>query len=200
MGRLKHIKEYFNNHAEKWDEEVTHDPDKLRLIIDALNIKKGSNVLDVGTGTGVMIPYLSDRVKKEGKVVAIDISEKMVAIAREKYEKLPPTIEFVVGDINKLEIEDKVDVILCYSCFPHFLDQEFTIKKLTHLLNRGGKLMIAHSQSRKKINDIHKDGERIVSDHRLPPMKHLTQMLREANLEIIKQRDDKNFFYIIGRN
>lgn len=41
-------------------------------------------ILDVGTGTGVMIP-LDKRYLKEGSVVAVDYSEKIIVITRLKY-------------------------------------------------------------------------------------------------------------------
>jgi ABC-type Mn2+/Zn2+ transport system permease subunit/ubiquinone/menaquinone biosynthesis C-methylase UbiE len=189
-GSIEKIKHYFNSKAENWDDEVNHDPDKLKEIIRVFDLEEGSKVLDVGTGTGVMIPYLLQEVKKNGKIVAIDVSEKMVAIAKERYDE-NHNIEFIVGDVNKLQLENEFDAILCYSCFPHFLDQDYTLEKLYEQLKEGGKLMIVHSQSRDFINNLHRNIKGIVSDDRLPPMEELRKMVKETKLEVLGTRNDE---------
>ncbi|WAM32458.1 class I SAM-dependent methyltransferase [Caldicellulosiruptor naganoensis] len=48
-------REYFNLLADKWDEIVWHDPQKINQIMQLISLKKGEKVLDVGTGTGVFL-------------------------------------------------------------------------------------------------------------------------------------------------
>jgi len=198
-GSFEKIKNYFNEKADTWDEDVSHDPNKLSEILNVLKIEEGSKVLDVGTGTGVMVPYLFNEVKESGEIVAIDVSEKMISIAKDKYQDKYPNLEFIVDNVNKFEPENKFDIILCYSCFPHFLDQEHTMGKLNNKLKKGGKLMIVHSKSRDFINNLHKNIDGIVSDDRLPPMSILETMVEKLGLEILNMRDDEEMFYIIGR-
>ena len=57
------IKTYFSRMAAVWDETVAEkDGVKLELMVERLNIKPGSKMLDVGTGTGVFIPFLLGRL------------------------------------------------------------------------------------------------------------------------------------------
>jgi len=196
---LKTVKEFFDKSAKTWDEDVYHDPTKVRKIIQILELEKGEKILDVGTGTGVMIPYLYDKIKEDGKIIAIDISEEMISIAKEKYLNEYSNIEFIAGDINKLDNDNSFDTILCYSCFPHFLDQEYTVKKMADLLKMNGKLMVAHSQSREDINKIHKNIDGIVCKDRLPHMKKLKMMMENMGLKIIKSLDNKEMFYVVGQ-
>lgn len=193
-------REYFNERAEIWDLDVYHDPAKLEKIILELELKIGEKVLDVGSGTGVMIPYLFSQVKKSGKIVALDFSEKMISISEKKNppEKFP-NVKFIVQDINEFPIENDFDIILCYSCFPHFLNKSLAIKKLIKGLKVGGKLMIAHSQSRKAINNLHKKSKAIVSKDRLPSVKKLSKMIKKAGLKILKTLDNEEMFFIIGK-
>ena len=51
-------REFFNRMAPQWDEQVRHDACKLSRIVTALSLQPGERVLDIGTGTGVMLPYL----------------------------------------------------------------------------------------------------------------------------------------------
>ena len=193
-------REFFNKHAETWDQEVYHDSEKLEKIIFELELKTGEKVLDVGSGTGVMIPYLFNRVKESGKIVALDFSEEMISISKKKNppEKFP-NIKFIVQDVNEFIMKDIFNAILCYSCFPHFLEQNLTIKILTKGLKTGGKLMIAHSQSRKAINNLHKKSEAIVTKDRLPSMKKLSKMIKNAGLKLLKNLDNEEIFFIIGK-
>jgi demethylmenaquinone methyltransferase/2-methoxy-6-polyprenyl-1,4-benzoquinol methylase len=71
--------------AEKWDTICHHDKNKNNEMLDLVNIKQGSKVLDVGTGTGVMIPFLTSRIGDTGEIVAVDVVEKMIEVARSKY-------------------------------------------------------------------------------------------------------------------
>ena len=87
----KNHKEFFDKYAETWDEITFHNPKKLIRILSVLDLKPGQKVLDVGSGTGVMIPYLFNYVKETGSIVAIDFSENMIMISKRKHpiEKFP---------------------------------------------------------------------------------------------------------------
>ena len=56
-------KEFFDSHAEEWDEINHNDPSKLEYISDILDIEGNESILDVGTGTGVMIPYYQEHLR-----------------------------------------------------------------------------------------------------------------------------------------
>ena len=54
-------REFFNGLAYKWDEMCHHDDKKIRKILDLADIKKESKILDIGTGTGILISYLLEK-------------------------------------------------------------------------------------------------------------------------------------------
>ena len=62
--RIEIIKDYFNERAKNWDEYINHDPKKLDEIMTAFNLEKGMKILDVGSGTGIMIPYIYKYITK----------------------------------------------------------------------------------------------------------------------------------------
>ena len=75
------IKTYFNSKAAIWDDEVAEkDAIKLSQMAERLLIRKGAKVLDVGTGTGVFIPYLQKHMGERGLLIAMDIAEKMLHV------------------------------------------------------------------------------------------------------------------------
>ena len=78
----------------------------------AESAKRGSRILDIGTGSGAIAISLS-RLIKEAKVVAIDISKEALAIARRNAEQLGADVEFVEADaLGDLSHLGKFDIIV----------------------------------------------------------------------------------------
>ena len=194
-------KTFFEERAEKWDTIVTHSNEKIRHILNTLNVQAGQTILDVGTGTGVLIPFLTDLIRDEGQIVAVDFAENMVKVARCKFPpNTYPNVTFLPCDINEYSppSDFKFDHIICFSCFPHFINQDQTIAHFTQLLKTGGQLLIAHENSRDFINSIHQNtGKEVKSDY-LPPMAKIHQYLTKHGFRIQRTRDDEEYFYILG--
>ncbi|MCT4686120.1 class I SAM-dependent methyltransferase [Vallitalea sp.] len=194
---MKLKKDFFNSVADSWDEMCNHDMKKVEYILDLVDIQAGSRILDVGTGTGVLIPSLYKRVTSSGKIKAIDMAESMIEVAKKKnsYEN----VFFECNDILKNKGEEAYyDYIICYSMFPHFHCKEEAVEKLSKKLKKGGKLTICHSQSRKAINNLHKRVDNTVKKDNLPNMKILKEYFSESGLEVVEQVDNKDMFVVIG--
>ena len=73
---------YFNKLAETWDK--TYCTDELLTFLEdfvpKFGLKLGERVLDVGTGTGILIPFLLKAVGSSGFITAVDFAENMVEI------------------------------------------------------------------------------------------------------------------------
>lgn len=192
-------RKFFDERAEMWDEMVTHDEKKLEKIAELLCLRHGDTVLDVGSGTGVMIPYLSKYIRKKGAIVAVDYSEKMIEVARKKFPNSEnPHLKFFAEDIHDLPMRFQYDAILCYSCFPHFIDQRGSIQHMSNGLAANGKLMIAHSQSRDAINSLHKRAGAEVCQDVLPTSQEIEKMMLLAGLQIAEKIDNDELFIVMG--
>jgi ubiquinone/menaquinone biosynthesis C-methylase UbiE len=77
-------KDFFNEKARIWDEITVHNLEKVQYIAELLGIHSDDRILDIGTGTGIMIPFY-EKYLVDGSVVAVDYSEKMIEMARSKY-------------------------------------------------------------------------------------------------------------------
>jgi demethylmenaquinone methyltransferase/2-methoxy-6-polyprenyl-1,4-benzoquinol methylase len=192
-------REFFNEKAEIWDKITIHKLQKVQYITELLKIQPDDKILDVGTGTGIMIPFY-EKYLVDGSVVAVDYSEKMIEVARLKYpQKEHPRVSFLVSDVYDLNYDAEFDLVVCYSCFPHFIDQPLALKILSKVLRKGGRLAVAHSDSAKKINGVHMNGGVEVGNDFLPRMELLRQMMEESGLDVTFERDDENYFICIAK-
>ncbi|NHI84343.1 MAG: methyltransferase domain-containing protein [Candidatus Thorarchaeota archaeon] len=192
-------KEFFNEKAEVWDEITIHDLEKVQYIIELLGIQSTDKILDVGTGTGILIPFY-EKYLIEGRVVAIDYAEKMIEIARSKYpEKDHPMISFLVSDLYNLKSHEEFDVVMCYSCFPHFVNKPLALQILSKALKKGGRLVVAHSDSADKINNVHMNASTEVKTDFLPSMDQLEQMMKDNELLVTFTRNDESYFICLAR-
>ncbi len=185
------IKEVFNNIAFKWDEICKHDDEKLKKIIKLSAIKEKSKILDVGTGTGIMIGYLTKT--NPLNLTAIDISDNMISIARKKFPK--ENVNFVVSDIMDYN-EEGFDYVFLYSSYPHFSDKNALFKHLHSLMNKDGKIIIAHSESKEKINEIHGKSDYFKND--TLPSGNKTANLMSKYFRINMIIDNEDMYFVSG--
>lgn len=105
-------------------------------------VKDCDYILEAGCGTGRFSIYLA---KKGKKIVAMDASEEMLEIAREKAvkENVENQIEFVKGDIENIPFNDKnFDGIFSFAVLRHFNSPEKGISELCRVMQNDGVLVI----------------------------------------------------------
>lgn len=187
------IQAFFDQQAAGWDAGVPADViQRAREILQGLGILPGSRVLDVGCGTGVLVPMLREQMKAAGFVVATDVSMNMLREGRHKYGGA--FAGSMQSDAAHLPLrESSFDWILCYSVFPHFSDQRGVVAVLSVALRPGGRLAIFHSKSREDINAFHRSVGGEVGGHELPDEPEMREILEGAglNVERLENRSDR---------
>jgi len=188
------IRTYFNQRATVWDETSSEkDTTKLERMAQRLNIEPGSTVLDVGSGTGVFIPFLLSRVGKKGRLVALDFAEEMLRQAQTK--GFDGNIDYLHADVTSAPLLEGIfDVVVCYSSFPHFQDKSGTLSEVNRILKNGGKLFICHTSSRVRINEVHRQTPAVENDI-IPDEGEMRIMLSMAGFTDIRI-DDSNDSYL----
>ena len=143
------IGSYFNEIADRWDGMNHCSGEKLRRIVALAGIQKGDKVLDLACGTGVLTGYLLEATPH---VTGLDLAENMVALARKKYADTSAC--FLCGDFYSFQGKC-FDAIILHNAYPHFEDKEKLVLCLARALERGGRLVVAHSLGKDHLNRVH---------------------------------------------
>lgn len=141
MGkRTEQSKKVYNEMAWKYESapEGNYTRPHKEEIIKKIVLRDGDKILDVACGNG----YLLGELSKKARVSAfgVDISENMVAAARERY----PACTFAVGSCIPLRFADEsMDVITVSCAFHHFETPQAFANECMRVLKKNGKLYIA---------------------------------------------------------
>ena len=192
------LQEYFDQLAPTWDKELTRERLKrLSNIVEELGIKPGYYVLDIGSGTGVLLPFLIAELGDEGKIVALDFSAEMLGQAKAK--NFQPVVGFAQADVLAIPLADNsVDLAICNSVFPHFDDKVKTLKEIARVLRNNGRLVICHTMSRAMINQLHQSIGGIVASDLLPDEFQLKELIKQAGLKIAHFEDGPERYLVIA--
>ena len=113
------------------------EPKVLRLLGDV----KDKKILDAGCGTG---RYSIILARKGAQVYGIDISRKMLGIAKEKAEKKKLKINFRIGDITNMPYKDnQFDIVLSTLALDHVKNLKKAIHELIRVCKPKGKIIFS---------------------------------------------------------
>lgn len=199
-------KNFFNDHAESWRDMWYKDPatgrhDKHEKDFDRLfsllPLKRGDRVLDVGCGSGVLVPSILERITSTGILYELDFADKMIETNRSLHEG--DNIRFILADAENVPLDDaSCDVVICFSCFPHFHDKEKAMTTLSRILKPRGIFAVSHFDSSEGINKHHGSCHAVMHDH-LPDEAAMRALLQTEALDIDVFIDEPGFYCILAR-
>ena len=170
---------FFDIHSTTWDENMEKDDSKMNEILDVAKISSGNSVLDIACGTGVMIDYYIER--NVSKVTGVDISSKMIEIARNKFKKYD-FIDFLCEDAEE------------FNAFPHFPNPKALIKNLAKAVKSGGTVTVAHDRGRKDLDNHHKSVQASKISNGLISENALEEIFKSAGLVDIYKKAIEDIF------
>ncbi len=134
--------QFFDQLAHRWD-SLRQDlfGEALGRAILRASLPEELVVADIGTGTGYVLELFGSRARK---LIAVDHSETMLAMAREKARARSLTnTEFRLADAEDTPLaRDEADVITVIQVLHHFEDPGRVLANLTHGLRPGGTLIV----------------------------------------------------------
>jgi len=188
---------FFDAIADQWDgwDDMAALAARLAAGLAAFGVRPGETVLDVGCGTGNLTRALLPMIGEEGRVVAVDISARMLAAAR---AKVPDArVSWYLASADQLPLGDGAcDRVICFSVWPHLQDFAAAARELGRVLRRGGSLHVWHLASRERINAIHAGAGEAVRGDILPPATETAALLAGLGFEVTAAVDDQERYLV----
>ncbi len=150
----------------------TESPDQFLHFLDAINswtffsdeqkprslellaVQPGQHLLDVGCGLGDVTRLLGRRVGPSGRVVGLDLSDRLIAEARRRTRESDGSVEFVTGDAEKLPWPtdtfdgSRADRVLMFMSRP-----EHAVREMVRVTRRGGRIVLGEFDMETAIVD-----------------------------------------------
>ena len=131
----------FNRQAATYDEDMKgqHARSLYPVVLEELSHIPFQSALDLGCGTGEMLKLiLQEDTHKE--LCGIDLSEKMLAVAK---SKLPEQVKLILGDSESLPFSDNAfDVVYCNDSFHHYPAPQNVLREVYRVLKPGGTFLM----------------------------------------------------------
>jgi ubiquinone/menaquinone biosynthesis C-methylase UbiE len=115
-----------------------------RVLLDYAVAKPGERVLDLACGTGIVAQQVAPQLGAAGRVLGVDISPDMLAVASAKPRGDGAPIKWRQGDACQLELDpDRFDLVLCQQGFQFFPDRDAAARGIRGVLADGGRAVLS---------------------------------------------------------
>lgn len=182
-------RQFFDQHAPGWEARCypAETRDRLAALCDQLALKGAKVALDLGSGTGVLYPYLRRALGTDARILALDISFAMLHEGADKAWQ--PDDLRIQGNALALPLaDDSVDLVLCFAAFPHFADPALAFAEMARVTRADQDVIIAHLMSRDELRRHH-GGHRQVAQDLLPAEPQMRRLFDQAGLSAVRIHD-----------
>jgi ubiquinone/menaquinone biosynthesis C-methylase UbiE len=139
---IEHLVEFYDRVAPEYDAWAggLHSRVAAKLV-DVAAPRRGDAVLDVGCGTGLVTHLLAEAVGAKGSVVGIDLSARMLDLARPRAR---PNTKFMAMAAEHMVFRDRsFDLITYGQSLPYLVDPLASLEEAVRLLRPGGRVALS---------------------------------------------------------
>jgi SAM-dependent methyltransferase len=186
----------FDDKAARRVEAVYLTPDIVAQrvrVLDALRLREGERVADLGCGPGLLALDMRARVGDGGAIEGIDLSPDMIALAQRRCAAYA-NIGMRVGDVGALPFQDGAfDAAVCTQVYEYVPDVERALRELHRVVRPGGRVAVMdtdwescvwHSSDAQRMHRVIEAWDTHCPHPHLPRV--LGRMLREAGFSAVR--------------
>jgi ubiquinone/menaquinone biosynthesis C-methylase UbiE len=134
-------------HGADWDKVFSRQAKRADLVpawLDAIALRAGERVLEIGSGPGFVTLLLAERVGPGGIVYAVDPSaDALDNLARRQAERGLVNIQRIVADAARLDTDLKADAAFATMVLHHVDEPAALLANVARVLRPGGRLLVA---------------------------------------------------------
>jgi len=157
---------------------TTPDVEAQRLdFLNAIALETGEKVLDVGSGPGFLAKLMLEKVKPNGSIYGIDVSDFLLNLSRSNINE-KERLEFSYGDATDLPFSDEYfDTVVCTQVLEYVNEVDKALMEFHRVVRKGGKIalldtdwdsIVWHSSNQERMSRILKVWEAHATDPFLP--------------------------------
>jgi arsenite methyltransferase len=160
-------------------------------VLDALDVRPGERVLDIGSGPGLLAEAVAAVVGSSGRACGIDTSEPMLEMARGRCEAHPQA-DFELADASKLPFPDSsFDAAVSTQVYEYVADMPSALVELFRVLRPGGRIaivdtdydsLVIHTEDPERMSRVLRAWDEHFVHRGLPRV--LTPLLRDAGFAV----------------
>jgi ubiquinone/menaquinone biosynthesis C-methylase UbiE len=166
----------------------------VESLLEDVGLGRGDRVLDIACGTGIVARLAQERLGATGRVVAVDMNPRMLAVAR----SVAPGIDWREGDAAALPLHatDQFDVVLCQQGFQFFRDPAAAAREMRRALGKNGRLGLStwrsdeESPLLRRLRDVAERHVGPIADrrHSLSEPGPIEALLRDAGFRNVRSK------------
>lgn len=160
----------------------------INRILDLAGVEEGQHVADIGCHEGYLSMHLSKRVGARGKVYAVDLQERRLALLNENAaDRELYNISTILGDHDNPKLPKKeLDVIVIMDTYHEMKNYMTILDHVKLALKPNGRILILEKL---KSHARNKSRREQASAHTLSP-RYVKKELQEAGFKVIEQVND----------
>jgi ubiquinone/menaquinone biosynthesis C-methylase UbiE len=191
---------FFDGMADMWDQHESGEKiERLERIFSRLRIKIRKRALDVGSGTGILVPVIFKYADSAVSVWECDFSVRMLSGNKKRWSSFSGSLFHINGDSHYLPFyPESFDFVVCFAVLPHLAEREKAIREWYRVLSPGGKLLILHLMSSDRINQMHAETDPAVQNDYLPPVDEIASTLLSMGFSVRFAQEEDDLYLLLS--